>query len=632
MNVGSSPYHAVQGLFCRDAQDTLLAVEGRKAENIAKHWSTIRAQVTNLFIEAGVLPSGIKVHTAPVDITDCESPCSYSGLEHHQHFVREIYHTTKRCYVGLLSCHFNGLTEKQAALRDWIETFFLLETTLWPHSKNDTGPGPDAHRITRQVTTLFETTLRNVSSHDEWDYGREHFFRRVLEFVVRGERIQMGVPAFPCKSPNGRKVGGMGPDMAERIALQTLHSFSLSVQEVYAPGAAIWIINDGHVFSDCIGADDQSVLDYDQQLQNTYRTLYPSNTDFEAIRFRGLCDMFFNNPDVTSTFSPSWISEFEVAHPINSQRIAEAETARQIMMACCSSSRAHFDKLIVDQHPSTVSLYRGQARFMQDDLATPDFLAKSSKQKKKTSFVVAAEMIARNQAYSNLLELLYPNFVRLSIHAHSNKGPKFGVCLFPRSKIRAIASVENRHELVPAYEFQVPTPWHNAIITVEGDSMLYLGKAEVARAAIENGGFEGGWVDGPGGGHFALRAISCSTVDDAVFEDPVPLIPTPMTTATSVFALTPSPVTTASTPISSSTTSTYSSGAPTATEGDGQGLGIMKTKVQVLESATGGAPSKEEKANHPKTPRVAVFCGIFDLPWRLIRRAFRSRYERPTSA
>jgi pyoverdine/dityrosine biosynthesis protein Dit1 len=69
--------------------------------------------------------------------------------------------------------------------------------------------------------------------------------------VVRDERIQMALPAFPCKSPNLRKVGGLNPDMAERVALRTLQRFAQDVRAIYSPGVAIWIISDGHVFADC---------------------------------------------------------------------------------------------------------------------------------------------------------------------------------------------------------------------------------------------------------------------------------------------------------------------------------------------------------------------------------------------
>jgi pyoverdine/dityrosine biosynthesis protein Dit1 len=248
------------------------------------------------------------------------------------------------------------------------------------------------------------------------------------------------------------------------------------------------------------------VSSYDQNILATYRDMFPSAEDQETIRFRGLTEMFFANSDTQNTFHQEWSRSFHIEHPIHSKLSPKTELARQIMMVGFQSSKEHFRQLISEQHPPTLSLYRGQARFMQDDLSNPLFLAMSNKQKKKLSFTVAAEMIARNQAYSNVLELLLPNYVRLSIHAHSNRGPKFGICLFPRDKVHAIDAIVDRNVLCPSYEFQVPTPWHNSIIKIEGDDVLYLGKAEIVHKAIEQGDFQGGWVEDPvEGGHFALR-------------------------------------------------------------------------------------------------------------------------------
>lgn len=196
-------------------------------------------------------------------------------------------------------------------------------------------------------------------------------------------------------------------------------------------------------------------------------------------------------------------------------------------MAGFQASKEHFRKLIAEQHPHALKLYRGQARFMQDDLSCPNFLALSIKQRKKISFAVAAEMIARNQAYSNLLELLLPNYIRLSIHAHSNQGPKFGICLLPRTKVRAIESIVDRHTTCPLYEFQVPTPWHNSIIKIEGDDMLYLGKAEIVHKALEAGEVEGEWInDQIMGGHFALKPTPIISSAPSVIDESITTLST----------------------------------------------------------------------------------------------------------
>ncbi|KAH7122447.1 Pyoverdine/dityrosine biosynthesis protein-domain-containing protein [Dendryphion nanum] len=514
MNTGSSPYHSIQGLFCYGVDGELLSVEGRYKDRISQEWSALRRAVADAETNLLILPQGTRVETTVIG-TPCYAERSSSLPSEHTHHFRAIYATSKSCHIGLLSCRQCAGQEQDSSFRDWVETFFLLETSLCPQSREVAQPGTQSYRVTEKITALFDNSIRNVASMDEWNSGgREVFFQRVFDFVSRKERIQLGLPAFPCKSPNTRKVGGRDPDMAERMALQTLRTFTKAIEEIYPQGATLWVISDGHVFSDCIGVDDDDVTKYDDDMKDLYSSMFNLPNDGGAIRFRGLTDMFFTNPEVTSTCSSEWMDRINMPHPIHTTRSEIAENARKLMMGACEIDRDHFRKLITDQHPSTLQLYRGQSRFMLDDLATPEFLSKSIKQKKKTAFAVAAEMIGRNQAYSNLVELLLPNYVRLSIHAHSNRGPKFGIRLFPKNKVRAIDSIPNRHELIPAYEFQVPTAWHNSIIKVEGDPMIYLGKAEIVQKAIDEGNFEGTWVNGPEGGHFAVRYTHVSVVQD----------------------------------------------------------------------------------------------------------------------
>lgn len=44
-------------------------------------------------------------------------------------------------------------------------------------------------------------------------------------------------------------------------------------------------------------------------------------------------------------------------------------------------------------------------------------------------------MIKRNDAYSNLVELMFPFHLRFSIHAHNNAGPKFGISLLSKIEL-----------------------------------------------------------------------------------------------------------------------------------------------------------------------------------------------------
>src|SRR5690242_379400 len=72
---------------------------------------------------------------------------------------------------------------------------------------------------------------------------------RVRAFVAAGQPVHLILPAFPAKSPNPRNVLGTLPDMAERLALESLQRLCDRVRQVYAPGARLTICSDGRVFT-----------------------------------------------------------------------------------------------------------------------------------------------------------------------------------------------------------------------------------------------------------------------------------------------------------------------------------------------------------------------------------------------
>lgn len=288
LNYGSSPFHQSLGLYCRGHDGRLLNVEGKEAEAITCHWPTIFEQLKANNTTFKTLPSGLLVGTTCFDIAS-QLISSSSNNSRTRIRVREIYREAYKCYVGYIANQSQDSYDE--AFLGWIETLFLLRTTLRPQQGQE--PLVISHRdslstveriwqwiktlflpnhtsktqldeiskaslrhngelITEEITVLFEQMLRNTSVKDEWaSSGREYFSRRVRDFVNRNERCQMVLPAFPCKSPNDDKVGGTRPDMAERIALETLRAFTARVEKIYSPGATIWIIHDGHLLSSC---------------------------------------------------------------------------------------------------------------------------------------------------------------------------------------------------------------------------------------------------------------------------------------------------------------------------------------------------------------------------------------------
>lgn len=105
---------------------------------------------------------------------------------------------------------------------------------------------------TKVITQLFEEHLKNVSVTDEWDQVGKKYFTGIVDFFTsKNAKLEACLPAFPCKSQNTLKTAGVVPDKGEELALRHLKAFIDSVDKVYPPGMKLWIISDGHVFSDC---------------------------------------------------------------------------------------------------------------------------------------------------------------------------------------------------------------------------------------------------------------------------------------------------------------------------------------------------------------------------------------------
>ena len=516
LNKAISTYHCTNALYWRNATGELLAVEGSNSTLFPEAWEQLKGIVCSTegrwsYLE---LPSGKKIKTLQITtaisaLSNIRSnfPPSHQGEEITTQ-VAEIEHNNGLT-IGMVTSRPKSI--KPDGFSIWAERFVLLETEFQPFAtiSQSNTPWEVQHReVCNKIADIFERRLKNVSKDDQWENaGREVFLNRVFGYVDKNLPIQFALPAFPCKSPNSNKVGGIMPDLAEHIAMDVLHGFIKEVNQVWEAGATLWVISDGHVFSDCIGVDDEMIDTYDACMAAVYQERFPGNNGpVPTIKFKSLKNMFAADTDGFVGLQKLLRDSHKMPHPVKTKLTGEAELCRKLMLGIGGPDRNYIRQLITEQEPDALGLYRGQTRFMLEDLADiPAVKTMSGKQKKKTAALVAEEMMSRNQAYSNLTELLLPNCVRLSIHAHNNSGPKFAVRLLPAQKVRAIDSLSTCREPNPVYEFQLPTPWHNCMIKVEGDEFLYLGRAQLARKALEGPDYTGSWVDGPDGSYFHLK-------------------------------------------------------------------------------------------------------------------------------
>ena len=190
-----------------------------------------------------------------------------------------------------------------------------------------------------------------------------------------------------------------------------------------------------------------------------------------------------------------------------------------MLMRSCGTDPTVLRARIIAADHSALKLYRGFSRFMTEDLAQNQYTKHLSRSKlKQRACNVSFDMIQRNEAYSNLVGLFFPNHVRLSIHAHDNSGPKFGITMFP-DNVRALDKLSlSADEMRSVDLLHVPTPWHNCIVSLAGQSTLIMTKSKVVRDALARGEFTGGWQnDVPG--HFQLYTPGSKPAEERQCED-----------------------------------------------------------------------------------------------------------------
>ncbi|AEY98084.1 FAFR401Wp [Eremothecium gossypii FDAG1] len=399
--------------------------------------------------------------------------------------------------------------EHENDFNDWFIWHMLDQSRL---DSNSVPKMVDAQEEGKNYAKLFceffAKEMKNTIQEDEWNSGGyEHFLEKVRYFTDRNVRIQCVLPAFPCKSSNLNKVHGAVPDKGEEFALRRLVKFTEDVCAFYPPGIKVWIVSDGHVFSDCIGVDDDAVDKYTATLHRLYKGIAKPGSD--DIGFYGLKDVFFNGA-AAKKFDLSWVPQENLDHFCGTKICEDSELSRKILMKGCDTDDGRLRKQIeIPGHPR-LHLYRGFSRFMVEDLCLlPFFQNTSRKYFKKTVCKVAFEMIKRNDAYSNLVELVFPHHLRFSIHAHTNSGPKFGIKVISPETCKTVRTLDSDEE--PTFEdlLHIPTPWHNCVVNIGND--YFLAKNRIVKEALDSGAYQGKWVEGDiehgQGGYWVINKV-----------------------------------------------------------------------------------------------------------------------------
>lgn len=283
--------------------------------------------------------------------------------------------------------------------------------------------------IPERITNVITRYLYLDGPQDQfYTLGRKRLVSTVSKQVEQSKAVEIVFPGFPFKSPAvGTKVLSSLPDYGEELLLTRLEMMARSVEDCYRNGCVIRVVSDGIVYGDILGRSNSLIYQYNHGLRRIVERL-----GFTHITFVRLADLL--NEGLTIDLKP--MSEEEYVNSIP-----------DIRAKLLSHQVRGFDlNTSLKEDAGTLATYRGYLKFLVADLegtALMEGLSRSAQDRERRR--IAKVMLTNGAKFSDLTDRKFPDAVRISVHAHSNQGPKFAFNMFPGSDMCA-------------------SPWHNVIM------------------------------------------------------------------------------------------------------------------------------------------------------------------------
>lgn len=288
------------------------------------------------------------------------------------------------------------------------------------------------HQLSLAILALVLRHENPLSREDSAAANGEHL-RRIRAAVAAGQTLELVLPAFPAKSPNREKTLSALPDYAEVLGLMRLQKLCDQIGLVYRPGARVVICSDGRVFSDLVLVSDEEVSAYGRAIDRMIGEL-----NLSSLSTLGMEDVFGN---------------------------CGFDAMRALLISRHGRSLAEIRTDVLG-HADALAMFNGIHRFVFEDRLVL-FPEKSRNKLREESKAVAYQVIQRSNAWSGLVEALFPRALRLSIHPQVSRSAKIGFQL---------VDCENTWG----------TPWHNvALAGPQGIRLVKRKEAEALGARLE---------------------------------------------------------------------------------------------------------------------------------------------------
>jgi pyoverdine/dityrosine biosynthesis protein Dit1 len=291
--------------------------------------------------------------------------------------------------------------------------------------------GPETTTIADTAERILALVLRYGNCLDASRARGERHLPKILRALRGGDPIDLVLPAFPAKSPNREKTLGSLPDYAEVLGLERLQKICDEIRTLHAPGARVLVCSDGRVFSDLVLVSDEEVSEYGRAVRCMIQDL-----GLRSLRTFSMEDVFGD---------------------------ADFETMRMRLVRELGRSVEEI-RADVRANAEALAMFNGIHRFLFEDRLVLD-RGKSRNRVREECKELAYQVIQRSNAWSSLVEELFPHALRLSIHPQFAHSPKIGFRLVDCDSAWG-------------------TPWHNVALLDRGGFRLVKRRDAEARGAV----------------------------------------------------------------------------------------------------------------------------------------------------
>ena len=210
-------------------------------------------------------------------------------------------------------------------------------------------------------------------------------YNKVNEKYLEKEKLNFVIPSFPGKSPNSNSCFSFLPDYTENISLRTINNFIDAVNKVYPYGCKFTIIHDGHFFN-YIGIT-RSELELNEYILSLRKKC-------------GEC-----------------VKSVTIYDLMNSSDLYNAYTL--------------FESKYLDNKIPIVN-FQNEILFTRNEFGYKIFEdGLSNNQKQKIATNIARKSILIKNGINNMINDLFPDGIRLSVHFQDKDSVKMGFKLIP---------------------------------------------------------------------------------------------------------------------------------------------------------------------------------------------------------